>query len=105
MTNTTERTTAERVLAVLHDTTNYFIHVEYCFPERVNMEDKDSITNSADTFRRSITLHQVEEEMEECRYLWADEEPHPMQVASFILDTNADHGVYQTITISLEPSN
>ena len=97
-------TTADSILAVLKDKQNYHIRVEYCFPEALHPNDKEQIQESADDFRDSVTLQQVEDEMQECRWLWADSEPSPVDVASFIMDTNADHGVYQTITISLEPS-
>lgn len=98
-------TTADSILAVIKDKRTYHIRVEYCFPEALHPNDKEAIQESADDFRDSVTLQQVEQEMEECRWLWADGEPSPEQVASFIMDSNADHGIYQTITISLEPSN
>ena len=97
-------TTADSILAVLKDKRNYHIRVEYCYPEALHPNDGEQIQESADDFRDAITLQQVEDEMEECRWLWADGEPSPVNVASFIMDSNADHGVYQTITISLEPT-
>lgn len=97
--------TADSILAVLKDKNNYHIRVEYCFPEALHPNDREQIQESADNFRDSVTLEQVEDEMQECRWLWEDGEPSPVDVASFIMDSNADHGVYQTITISLESSN
>jgi hypothetical protein len=98
-------TTADSVLAVIKDKHTYHIRVEYCYPEALHPNDWQEIQESADCFRDSVTLEQVEQEMEECRWLWADGEPSPEQVASFIMDSNADHGIYQTITISLEQSS
>lgn len=97
-------TTADSVLAVLKDKQNYHIRVEYCFPEALHPNDREQIQESADSFRDSITLSKVQYEMQEWPGLWWDGEPSPVDVASFIMDTNADHGVYNTITISLEPS-
>lgn len=99
----TPPTTADSVLAVLRDTQNYYVHVEYCYPEALHPNDRDEVMTSADYFRTHLSLDMVKDDMEECRWLWAEGEPSPVQVASFILDSNADHGVYSTITISLIP--
>jgi hypothetical protein len=98
---------AERVYAILKDSQGYYIEVDYCHPERVSGADLAEIKLSADRFRDSVTLDQVAEETEE----WADqfsdmpEEEQPLLIACHIIDSNADHSVYNTVSVFLSPLN
>jgi hypothetical protein len=101
----TPPTTAESVFAVLRDTKNFYVEIDYCYPEALHPNDREEVMTSADYFRTHLSLDMIKDEMEECRWLWVDGEPKPEVVASYILDSNADHGVYNTISIYLTPNN
>ena len=84
--------TTGQILAELHNPNN-FVEVEFCSPERVPADVRERIREEAENFRIGATAEQVEE-----FDLQADT---PLQAASYFLDLAADHGVYLTISVTL----
>jgi phosphate uptake regulator len=98
---------AQQVYAILKDSVNYYTEIDYCHPERISEDDLAEIELSAVQFRDSITPEQVAEETEE----WQDQfsampaEEQALLIACHIMDSNADHGIYNTISVYLTPKN
>jgi hypothetical protein len=84
--------TTGQILAELHNPNN-FVEVEFCSPERVPADVREKIKEEAELYRIGATSEQVEE-----FDLQAD---NALQAASYFLDLAADHGVYQTISVTL----
>lgn len=102
--NRNKNVTAQAVLDILRDKQNYFIEVDYCHPERLSERDKADIILSADYFRDYLPLSIVEEEIHDWSWVAGENIPDDqlaLIIASNILDSNADHSVYNTITIYL----
>ena len=85
--------TTDQVLHELHNPNN-FVEVEFCHPETVPAEDRERITQEAETFRKTVTAEDIEE--------FDLEADNALQAASYFLDLAADHGVYQTISVTLK---
>lgn len=85
--------TTSDILHELHNPNN-FVEVEFCHPETVPAEDRERITQEAETFRKTVTAEEVEE--------FDLEADNALQAASYFLDLAADHGVYQTISVTLK---
>ena len=96
--NKTDSVTAEQVLDIIRNTRMYYVHVDYCSPERISEDDKNEILLSADYFRSAITLADVEDE----RDVWENEQDL-VSAASNVLNYFADHGIYNTLSINLIP--
>jgi len=87
--------TTDQVLHELHNPNN-FVEVEFCHPEIVIQDARDRITDEAETYRHQITLEEVEDMIDD---LEADT---ALQAASMFLDWSADHGIYETVSITLK---
>lgn len=85
--------TTSDILHELHNPAN-FVRVEWCHPETVPAEDRDRITQEAEAFRKTVTAEDIEED-----FPFAPETA--LQAASMFLDWSADHGVYETISVTL----
>jgi hypothetical protein len=98
-------TLAEQVYAILKDSQNYYLAVDYCHPERISEDDLAEIELSAMHFRDSITLEEVADETEDwqAQFEAMPEEEQPLLIACHIMDSNADHGIYNTVSIYLNP--
>jgi hypothetical protein len=100
-----QTTLAEQVFAIMKDTANYYTAVDYCHPERISEDDLAEIEYSAMLFRDSVTMEQVAEETADWQAQFSEmpAEEQALLVACHILDSNADHGCYQTISVYLNP--
>ena len=98
-------TLADQVFAILKDSVNYYTEIDYCHPETISEDDMAEIELSAVQFRDSISLDQVIEETEEwTEYFGAmPTEEQPLLIACHIMDSNADHGIYNTVSVYLTP--
>ena len=101
-----ETTLAEQVFAILKDTANFYMAIDYCHPERISESDLSEIEASASFFRDSISLEQVAEETADwqAQFEAMPAEEQPLLIACHILDSNADYGIYNTITVYLNPA-
>ena len=88
--------TTSDILHELHNPNN-FVWVEFCHPETVIQDARDRITDEAETFRHQITLEEVEDMIDDL--IEADT---ALQAASYFLDITADHGIYETISVTLK---
>ena len=81
---------------ILHELRNplNFVRVEWCSPETVSPEDRERITQEAEQYRHQATEEEIDE------LIFADA-VDALQAASWFLDFSADHGVYQTISVTL----
>jgi hypothetical protein len=101
----TNQATTQQVFDILRDTKNYITQIDHCYPEALHPNDREEIEKSSDWFRNNISLADVEEEME----YWATHfsempaEEQPLLIACHIMDSNADHGVYNTVSVYLTP--
>jgi hypothetical protein len=97
---------AEQVFAILKDSANYYTAVDYCHPERISEDDLAEIELSAMHFRDNITLEEVADETEDwqAQFEAMPTEEQPLLIACHILDSNADHGIYNTVSIYLNPA-
>jgi hypothetical protein len=86
--------TTSDILHELHNPNN-FVEVEFCHPETVPAEDRERITQEAETFRKTVTAEDIEED-------FPFEPETALQAASMFLDWQADHGVYETISVTLK---
>jgi hypothetical protein len=86
--------TTDQVLHELHNPNN-FVEVEFCHPETVSPEDRERITQEAETFRKTVTAEDIEED-----FPFAPETA--LQAASMFLDWQADHGNYETVSVTLK---
>jgi len=84
--------TTNDILHELHNPANY-VRVEWCSPETVPADVRERIRGEAETYRKTVTADEVEE-----FDLQAD---NALQAASYFLDLAADHGAYQTISVTL----
>jgi hypothetical protein len=84
--------TTNEILAELHSPTN-FVAIEWCTPETVPADVRERIREEAELYRIGATAEQVEE--------FDLEADNALQAASYFLDLAADHGVYQTISVTL----
>ena len=98
-------TLAEQVFAILKDQKAYYTAVDYCHPEALHPNDRSEIEESAKYFRDSITLEEVADETEdwEAQFSEMPEEEQPLLIACHIMDSNADHGIYNTVSVYLNP--
>ena len=85
---------------ILHELRNplNFVRVEWCSPETVSPEDRERIREEAEQYRHQATEEEIEELID--GILFADA-VDALQAASWFLDFSADHGVYQTISVTL----
>ena len=86
--------TTSDILHELHNPLNY-VRVEWCHPETVSPEDRERIREEAETFRKTVTADDIEED-----FPFAPETA--LQAASMFLDWQADHGIYQTVSVTLK---
>ena len=86
--------TTSDILHELHNPNN-FVWVEFCHPETVPAEDRERITQEAETYRKSVTIEDIEED-------FPFEPETALQAASYFLDITADHGIYETISVTLK---
>lgn len=86
--------TTSDILHELHNPNN-FVEVEFCHPETVPAEDRERITQEAETFRKTVTAEDIEED-------FPFEPETALQAASMFLDWQADHGVYETVSVTLK---
>ena len=86
--------TTDQILHELHSDQN-FVEVEFCHPETVPAEDRERITQEAETFRKSVTIEDIEED-------FPFEPETALQAASMFLDWQADHGNYETVSVTLK---
>lgn len=84
--------TTNDILHELHSPTN-FVAIEWTHPETVSPENRERIREEAELYRIGATAEQVEE--------FDLEADNALQAASYFLDLAADHGVYQTISVTL----
>jgi hypothetical protein len=84
--------TTDQILAELHNPNN-FVAIEWTHPERVPADVRERIREEAELYRIGATAEQVEE--------FDLEADNALQAASYFLDLAADHGVYQTISVTL----
>jgi hypothetical protein len=84
--------TTGQILAELHSKDN-FVEIEWCHPETVPADVRERIREEAELYRIGATAEQVEE--------FDLEADNALQAASYFLDLAADHGVYQTISVTL----
>jgi hypothetical protein len=84
--------TTNDILHELHSPTN-FVAIEWTHPERVPADVRERIREEAELYRIGATAEQVEE--------FDLEADNALQAASYFLDLAADHGVYQTISVTL----
>lgn len=89
--------TTNDILHELHNPSN-FVRVEWCSPETVSPEERDRIREEAETYRLQATEEEIDDLID--GILFADAES-ALQAASMFLDFSADHGVYQTISVTL----
>ena len=99
-------TLAEQVYAILKDSVNFYTAVDYCHPERISENDLAEIELSAMHFRDSVSLEQVIEETEDWQEYFSPmpTEEQPLLIACHIMDSNADHSIYNTISVYLNPA-
>jgi hypothetical protein len=99
-------TLAEQVFAILKDQAAFRTAVDYCHPERISKSDLAEIELSAMHFRDNISLEEVADETEDWQAQFSEmpEEEQPLLIACHIMDSNADHGIYNTITVYLNPA-
>lgn len=76
-----------------------FVEVEWNNPETVPAEDRERIRQEGEDYRMQATEEDVEELID--GILFADASD-ALQAASWFLDFSADHGVYQTISVTLK---
>jgi len=86
--------TTGQILAELHNPANY-VRIEWCTPETVPAEDRERIREEAENFRKSVTADLIEED-------FPFEFETALQAASMFLDWSADHGIYQTVSVTLK---
>jgi hypothetical protein len=104
MINISKCVTAEQVLNILRNKKDYFVEIDHCYPEALHPNDRAEIHLSVDYFRDHISLSDVEDEMEDWKFIHEMPIQEEAQlIASHILDSNADHGVYNTVTVFLTP--
>ncbi len=89
--------TAAGILAELQSPENE-IKVVFCRPESVEQKDYEEVKDDARQYIDALTPESVQGWLDEVEREWTD----TLQAASEFLDDNADHSVYQTITIKLE---
>jgi sulfur carrier protein ThiS len=87
--------TVNDILNELHNPARKVV-VEWNFPETVPGEERERIKNEVEAYRMQATAEEVEEFIE-----MVEIHDTPLQAASMFLDLAADHGVYNTITVSL----
>jgi hypothetical protein len=85
--------TTSQILAELHNPNNY-VRIEWCTPETVSNEDRERIREEAENFRKSVTADLIEED-------FPFELETALQAASMFLDLAADHGIYETVSVTL----
>jgi hypothetical protein len=86
--------TTSQILAELHSKDN-FVEIEWCHPETVSSEDRERIREEAENFRKSVTADLIEED-------FPFEFETALQAASMFLDWSADHGIYETVSVTLK---
>jgi hypothetical protein len=84
--------TTNDILHELHSDLNHVL-IEWNHPETVPADVRERIREEAETFRKTVTADEVEE--------FDLEADNALQAASMFLDLAADHGVYQTISVTL----
>jgi len=84
--------TTNDILHELHSLTN-FVAIEWTHPETVPADVRERIREEAELYRIGATAEQVEE--------FDLEADNALQAASYFLDLAADHGVYETISVTL----
>jgi len=84
--------TTNDILHELHNPANY-VRIEWCHPETVSADVRERIREEAELYRIGTTAEQVEE--------FDLEADNALQAASMFLDWSADHGVYETISVTL----
>jgi len=84
--------TTNDILHELHNPANY-VRIEWCTPETVPADVRERIREESENFRIGATAEEVEE--------FDLEADNALQAASYFLDLAADHGVYQTISVTL----
>jgi hypothetical protein len=99
-------TLAEQVFAILKDFRNYYTAVDYCYPEALHPNDRAEIEESAKHFRDNISLEEVADETEDwqAQFEAMPTEEQPLLIACHIMDSNADHGIYNTVSVYLNPA-
>jgi len=98
--NKTDEVTAEQVLDIIRNTRGFHISIECFGQEPLHPDDRYDILLSADYFRNTITLAEIEDSPHQ---LWENEQD-PVSAASNVLDYFADHGIYNTLSINLIPA-
>lgn len=85
--------TTNDILHELHSPANY-VRIEWTHPERVPADVRERIREEAELFRKSVTAEDIEED-----FPFAPETA--LQAASMFLDWSADHGIYETVSVTL----
>lgn len=100
-----KKTLAEQVHNILKDQKAYCIAVDYCHPEALHPNDRSEIEESAKYFRNSITLEEVADETKDwqAQFEAMPAEEQALLIACHIMDSNADHGIYNTVSVYLNP--
>jgi hypothetical protein len=93
----TAEETKEQVLSIMRDTASYSVQVDYCHPERITEQDMSDIRESAEAFRKQCSIADIEEAID------GFENESPAMLASMTMNYNADHGIYQSISVYLTP--
>jgi hypothetical protein len=88
--------TTNEIIAELRSPSN-FVEVEWNRPENLTEVERAQITAEAETYRKVASEDEVEEVWDQLKH-----EDTPLAAASLFLDLTADHGEYNTVSVTLK---